>query len=90
MGSSSEARIATSATIVAPKLTPLMMNTQPGPTPAISRPARPGPISRAPVNDALLSPTAFGRPSGGTSCATNVCRAGASNALATPRRRANP
>jgi len=70
--------------MVAAKLRPLMMKTQPGPTPAMSRPARPGPISRAPVKDALLRPTAFGRPSGGTNWATKVCRAGASKALATP------
>ncbi|MNW58607.1 hypothetical protein D3C74_364840 [compost metagenome] len=68
----SRVRMRDSAKMVAPKLMPLMMNTQPVPTAAISRPATPGPISRAALNDALLRPTAFESLSLGTISATNV------------------
>ncbi len=78
--------ITTSATIVAAKVTPLIMKTQPVPTHAIISPATPGPISRAALNDALLRPTAFESLSCGTSSATNVCRTGPSTAETQPSR----
>ena len=82
-------RIRASATIVAAKLTALITNTQPVPTQAISRPARPGPIIRAALNDALFRLTALANRSAGTMSATNVCRAGASMADTQPSSPAN-
>ena len=76
----------TSPTSGAMNVAPLMMKTQPGPTAAISRPARPGPIIRDAWNDALFRPTAFERFSIGTSSATKICRTGASSAGPQPTR----
>ncbi|CPU65420.1 Uncharacterised protein [Mycobacteroides abscessus] len=82
-------RMYSSARMVAPKVTPLMMNSQPEPTAAMSSPATPGPTRRAALNDALLSPTALESLSAGTISATNVWRTGLSNAETTPSRPAN-
>ncbi len=70
------------------KLTALMRNTQPVPTPAMSTPATAGPIMRAALKDAELSATAFERSSSETSSETKDWRAGASSAEAMPSRSA--
>jgi hypothetical protein len=72
------------ATTGAMNVSALSRNTGPVPTQPMSTPARPGPMSRALLKEALLSPTALGRSSRGTSSETNVCRAGPSIAVAVP------
>ena len=56
----------------------------PPPSTPISRPARAGPISRATLNAAALSPTALVRSSGPTISETKDWRVGASKADAMP------
>ena len=58
--------------------------TAPAPNAAISRPANAGPMMRAVLKLAELSPTALVRSSGPTISETKDWRAGASKAEATP------
>jgi hypothetical protein len=60
----------------------------PEPRRAIRPPAAAGPMMRAVLNDAELSPTAFARSSVPTISTTNDCRAGASKAVPVPNRNA--
>ncbi len=85
VGWNSSARILLSEKITAPKLAALIRKAGPVPSKAMTRPATPGPASRARLKEALFRATALGRSSAGTSSETNAWRAGASNALATPR-----
>jgi hypothetical protein len=62
----------------------LRKNTGPVSRAAITRPATPGPMSRAALKDALLRPTALLSDSCGTISETKVWRAGLSSAAATP------
>jgi len=71
------------------KEAPLIRNTQPEPTEAISVPAIAGPIILAALNDVEFSATAFARSASPTSSATKVWRAGESNAVTQPSRNAN-
>src|SRR6266545_5996683 len=86
---SSCGRIRHSDSSTAEYVSPLTMITGPVPNQWISRPARPGPISRAALNEAEFSPTAFGRSSRPTISTTNDWRVGASNAVPTPNRKAS-
>jgi len=83
-GLSSSGFISRRAIITAANDAVLMKNAGAIPTKAMSRPAVPGPSSRAKLNDAELSPTAFGMSASGTSSETNDCRAGLSIAVMQP------
>ena len=85
LGWNCSVRILAREKITAPKLAALTRNAGAVPSPAMTRPATPGPASRARLNEALFSATALGRSPAGTSSETNAWRAGASNALAMPR-----
>jgi hypothetical protein len=67
----------------------LTANTQPVPTLAMSRLARAGPISRVDWNTAAFRAIAARSRLGGTTSATNACRAGASKAKIRPLANAN-
>ena len=73
----------------ATNVTVLMKKAGAMPTPAMSRPAAPGPSSRAKLNDAEFSPTALGMSSLPTISETNACRAGLSAAVITPNTNAS-
>ncbi len=85
-GRSSPGFIRNSPSSTATKLNVFTANTGQMPTQAIISPAMAGPISRAPLNDALFSPTALLSRSSGTTSDTNACRAGASKPQSTPAR----
>jgi hypothetical protein len=55
----------------------------------MSTPATAGPIMRAALNEVEFNATAFDRSVSPTNSATNVWRAGASNAVTQPKRNAN-
>ncbi len=78
-------RIASSATMTAAKLTPLMRKHHPSPIVATRMPATAGPVIRAPLKSEELSPMALIRSSRPTISTRNDCRAGMSNALTIPR-----
>ena len=61
----------------------------PEPSTAMSTPASAGPIIRARLNAAALSPTALASWSRSTISLTNAWRAGASNAVPVPNRNAS-
>ena len=84
LAASVETRIRVNEKTTARNEAALMMKTQPMPMLAMSRPATPGPISRAALNDALFKPTALGRSSSGTISVTKVWRDGESIAATTP------
>lgn len=65
-----------------------MMITGPVPIQWISRPTRPGPISRAALKEAEFRPTALDNSSLPTISTTNDCRVGASNAVPRPNMKA--
>ena len=66
------------------KLAALMTSDGPTPQRAIRTPASAGPTRRAPLKDALFSPTALGRSSGPTISDANACRVGLSTAEIAP------
>src|SRR5690625_7199696 len=70
--------MASIAPMVAAKVMPLIMNTQPVPTAATSRPATPGPIIRAALKEAEFRATALASEEAGTMSETKTCLAGRS------------
>ena len=75
--------------MTARKLSALMTNAGPTPNAAIARPARAGPMTRAPLNIAELRATALPMSSRPTSSIENAWRTGMSTALAIPSRKAS-
>ncbi len=78
-----------SETITAANEPAFARNAQPVPTLAITSPATAGPTMRAALNDVEFNATAFDSSASETRSETNVCRAGASNAVTHPSRSAN-
>ena len=76
--------IATNAPTTAAKLTVLIHRAGATPAHAITRPASPGPIRRAALNDVLLRPTALLSRSGPTISEAKAWRVGTSKAWTTP------